>query len=166
MPNRDPVKYNAYMKNYLKGYRKTERGGASARKSSAKYQKSAHGRKVVRGLHDKYYVTVPGRAGALLSSTKKRKKTLLGFDLDKAWIQERIAKGHCEVSGLPFVLTLGHPPHAYAPSIDRIDSLKGYSKGNCRVVLWCLNAAFGHWGFEEAAKVWSAVLTKHTRKPR
>lgn len=53
----------------------------------------------------------------------------------------------CEMTGFPFECgSDGRSP--YSPSIDRIEPELGYVKGNTRMVLWCLNAAMGSWGFE------------------
>jgi len=43
----------------------------------------------------------------------------------------------CEYSGIPFDTNMRH----LCPSIDRLDSMKGYVKGNIAIVLTCLNMA-------------------------
>lgn len=73
------------------------------------------------------------------------------FDLTKEWISEKLANNMCEVSGEAFVYTKNTNNtyfNPYAPSVDRIDSAKGYTKDNCRVVLSCINMAIGEWGLE------------------
>jgi hypothetical protein len=64
-------------------------------------------------------------------------------DIDSAWVMERLDRGVCEFSGVPFVYETRHP---CMPSIDRIDPAQpGHMKDNCRVILWGLN------GFKGAA---------------
>ena len=54
------------------------------------------------------------------------------------WVRERVERGVCELSGVPFVF--GGNKHPRNPSIDRIDSSRGYTPDNCRIALWMLNA--------------------------
>jgi hypothetical protein len=64
-------------------------------------------------------------------------------DIDVGWVLERLERGVCEFSGVPFVYEKRHP---FMPSIDRIDPAQpGHMKDNCRVILWGLN------GFKGAA---------------
>jgi hypothetical protein len=63
------------------------------------------------------------------------------FDLTLEWARERWT-GNCELTGLPF--DWSKPLlHAFSPSIDRIDSLKGYTQDNCRFILQAINAFKG-----------------------
>ena len=55
------------------------------------------------------------------------------------WIEQRLLQGVCEVTGIAFERKGDRRP--FMPSIDRIDSSKGYTPENCRVVLWIINAA-------------------------
>lgn len=55
----------------------------------------------------------------------------------------------CEVSGIP--LSLGWREGAqknrpWAPSLDRINSAKGYTADNCRLVCVAVNLAMSEWG--------------------
>lgn len=61
------------------------------------------------------------------------------FDLDEAWVQEHMASGKCEVTGICF--GIGGSKSPWQPSIDRIDSDKGYTKDNCQMVVWIYNRA-------------------------
>jgi hypothetical protein len=62
-------------------------------------------------------------------------------DIDVDWIMERLDRGVCEFSGVPFVY---EPRHPHLPSIDRIDPTQpGHMKDNCRVILWGLNGFKG-----------------------
>lgn len=76
-----------------------------------------------------------------LFSVRHRAETLgLPYDLDKEWYLSGIEKG-CAMTGIPFELNhgLNHGRSAKHPSIDRIDSKKGYTKANCRMVLNIMN---------------------------
>jgi hypothetical protein len=81
----------------------------------------------------------------------------MNIDLD--WLEPKLIDGRCEISGLPFDLEQNESRGPFRPSVDRIDSLKGYTKENCRVIIWALNAAFAQWGeqtFKYIAKAWIA----------
>lgn len=72
----------------------------------------------------------------------------LEYSLDSAWYREK-SKGVCELTGLPFSLESPIEKgknNPLAPSIDRIDCNKGYTKDNCKVVLWAVNRALGEDG--------------------
>ena len=89
----------------------------------------------------------------LISSAKSRAKNKsLQFDLDLDWVKERL--NVCEVTGIKFeirdVTTTSSGRnyanrHPYTPTIDRIDNNKGYTKDNCRVVIWWYNLSKGVW---------------------
>ena len=97
---------------------------------------------------------VGGDARLRLRNCKRRaEKKGWDFDLDVEWIQERLDAGICEMSGIQFLYGFRRTWDSF--SIDRIDSTKGYTKDNCRAILWCLNLAFSTWG-EEVLK--SVVL--------
>lgn len=55
------------------------------------------------------------------------------------WIKGKLLAGVCEVTGIAFEFERNGNP--FFPSIDRIDSSKGYTPDNCRVVLWIINTA-------------------------
>jgi len=63
------------------------------------------------------------------------------FDLEPQWFEERLVRGRCELTGLPFVLNQSR--HPFLPSPDRINSDKGYTPDNTRLILWMLNSAKG-----------------------
>jgi hypothetical protein len=96
-----------------------------------------------------------------LSDVKARaKKWKMLFDLDYEWLfflWEK-QKGRCFLSGLELSLlppSSGARFNRLAPSIDRIDSQKGYTKDNVRLVCLHINNAINEYGveaFEELAR--------------
>ncbi len=86
---------------------------------------------------NEYYRTPFGRAHSLLSTCRDRaKRKGLAFNLDALWIAERIEVG-CAITHLPFDLSdNGLSRNAYAPSLDRINHEKGYTKKNTQIVLY------------------------------
>ena len=84
------------------------------------------------------------RAKEMLRSIKHRSKKLgLEYDIDEEWLKGKL-KGVCEATGLPFNFNdvkKGYTRNPNTPSIDRIDSSRGYTKDNCRVVIWMFNGA-------------------------
>lgn len=81
---------------------------------------------------------------------------LLSRETDIPRIARIIDEGVCQLTGLPFDLTHGcRKPNA--PSLDRIDSTKGYVPGNVRVVLWQVNAMMNEYGEDALLEVADAI---------
>lgn len=107
------------------------------------------------------YITPHGRALSLMKLAKKRAKNKgIIFSLTSNWFEERLKYGKCELSGLEFDFLT--PSGPYAPSVDRIDSTKGYEVSNCRVILWALNAAYGKWGKEIFDTIYKNIFLNST----
>lgn len=89
-----------------------------------------------------FYSSISGRAKTLMKGVERRSK-IKGWEIgiDVEFIQSRIEAGFCEVTGLPFDMNkpVGSKKNSYAPSIDRIDSGRPYSRDNSRVVIWQFN---------------------------
>lgn len=68
----------------------------------------------------------------------RSKKNGRPCDIDREWCVERWT-GRCELTGIEFVLNTPKRDNC-APSIDQIEPGKGYTKDNCRFILWMLNA--------------------------
>ncbi len=49
----------------------------------------------------------------------------------------------------------------FSPSIDRIDSSKGYTPDNCQFVLWAINVFKGDGTLEEMYEIATALINKH-----
>jgi hypothetical protein len=76
----------------------------------------------------------------------KRRARMKGreFNLSSDWVLERLRAGVCEVTGLPFDVTNisrtdDQMTSPWRPSVDRIDSSKGYTEDNCQLVVLAYN---------------------------
>ena len=104
------------------------------------------------------------RAREMIASSKwAAKKKGIPYDIDRAWLMLKLEAGVCELTGIPFQLEPldGGRQNPYTASLDRIVPSKGYVKGNVRVILWALNAAFNSYGEDVYAKIAKVYLAKH-----
>ena len=109
----------------------------------------------------KYRATIKGRVTVLYRFCQRRsKKKKCEFNLTREWIAEKLENGYCELSGEKFSFERPEKTYfnPYSPSIDRVDSSKGYTQENCRVVLSSVNMALGEWGLEHYVKIAKKVL--------
>ena len=109
--------------------------------------------------HDAYRATTHGRATRLLGGARGRaKKKGLSFSLSLEWVAARLDAGACELSDIAFA-----HKGKFAPSIDRIDSSKGYEASNCRVVATYVNSAIAQFGSKTFERV--AIKYLMARRP-
>jgi hypothetical protein len=95
-------------------------------------------------------------ASAMLSRAKGNAKSRgLEFKLSRAWLDEKLAVGCCEVSKLPFNT---EEANAFYPSIDRIDNSVGYLPSNCRLVVWIFNMAKNKYSDTEVMTLAKALV--------
>ena len=98
------------------------------------------------------------RARRLVDAARFRAKERgLPFDLDVAWVLERLEVGVCQLSAEPFDMTATRSMST--PSLDKIDATKGYTKDNTRLILFGLNAALGTWGEKRLFEAVAAAVT-------
>jgi hypothetical protein len=84
------------------------------------------------------------------AKNKNREFDISIDDLINLWDSQQ---GRCVLSGEKF-----HEEHgAYSASLDRIDSKKGYTKGNIRFILFALNSALLDYGIETYLDIAEAV---------
>jgi len=133
----------------------------------AKYSK----RKIDQQKNHQWYLnrckTPRFRAQQLLRYAKRRAlKNGLPMDLNLDWVYERVIKGRCEYTVCRF--DFNKAEHSYSnpmtPSIDRIDSSKGYTKDNCQVVIWAYNLLKSDWGAEAAGKMAVIIAEAYLKK--
>jgi hypothetical protein len=110
-----------------------------------------------------YRKTPRGRAQLLIADARKAdaRKQKFEINISADWIEEKLNKGTCELTGLPFDFSPSKNTYfnKYAPSLDRIDSGKGYIKDNVRVVLCAVNIALGQFTDEEMLPILKAMIT-------
>jgi hypothetical protein len=74
----------------------------------------------------------------------------LAFDLTADWVLEQVEAQEfkCCLTSIPFYMATDSKSfrHPFAPSIDRIDPSKGYTKANVRVVVFAINVMLMDWG--------------------
>ena len=103
------------------------------------------------------------RAGRLVSGAKSRAMERgMPFDLDVQWALEKLDKGTCEATGIPFDMNATRDWNT--PSLDRIVPHLGYTKTNTRMVLFAVNAACGSWGEGRMMEVASSILRKRQER--
>ena len=89
------------------------------------------------------------------------------FAITRTDVQKMLEKQQwrCAVSGLMFDLSYdAECKFSYNPfgiSIDRVDSAKGYTKDNVRLVLTAVNFALNEWGHDVYLRIAKAVVGKH-----
>lgn len=109
--------------------------------------------------------TIYGRMYSLFDAARTRarnKKLSFEIDLDFLLKKFETKEGRCELSGIEFDLKGKRNP--FGLSIDRIDSGKGYTKDNVRLVCLMVNLSLNKFGDESFFKMCEAVINK--RKER
>jgi len=135
-------------------------------KNAIKWQKDN------KKLHNKrrqgyYYSSPRQRAHVMLTSAKSRaKKKQLPFNLTKLWLLQKLENGTCELSGIPFDFSKSSKNNfnPMSPSIDRIDSSKGYTFDNCRVILTALNVALSEYGLGLYLEIAKKVISQQNKQ--
>lgn len=72
------------------------------------------------------------------------------------------SQGRCMMTGIEFEFERheGSCRRPFAPSLDRVDSSKGYAADNCRLVCVLINLAMNQWGLEPLMKAASHLITR------
>jgi hypothetical protein len=115
----------------------------------------------------RYKLTIKGRATSLFNGSKhsvkthrKRKRRTFEFSISKKWVLEKLEKGVCEVTNLPFNIR-GNARSLFLPSIDRINSKIGYTKENCHMVLFGYNNAKNMNTHEDVMRLAKALVKRY-----
>ncbi len=106
--------------------------------------------------------TLRGYLDTALSSARHRARTgSIPFDLDLDYLVElwETQNAKCMVSGLPFQRSRSKwRRNPFTPSLDRIDPILGYTKGNVRFVLDAVNVSLNEWGLETMLPIFKAIV--------
>lgn len=113
----NPERYNAYQVAYRA-------------KNPERVKKSARDRAAARREAQPAYT-------AFCSARVRARSMKVAFDLTREWANTHWT-GRCSMTGIEFAKGSGRPT-AFSASIDRIEPSFGYTKDNCRFVLWALN---------------------------
>jgi len=132
----------------------------------ANYKKSPKYLKTRRAIAERYGLTISGRAYRIVLSARIRaKRYALEFNLTTKDIEKRLRLMKCEITGLDLVLarngTTNYNP--WAPSLDRKDPKKGYTKQNTRLVCVAYNVAKGEWS-EDVLRTLVSALHKRFKE--
>ncbi len=111
-----------------------------------------------------FYRSIRGRTLTLLKSAQRRSKNLsLDINVDYDFIYSQVSGGVCAATGLAFDLDKpeGSMKNPYAPSIDRVDPNKGYTKDNTRIVIWQYNLMKGEITDDELLKLCTLIVERN-----
>lgn len=103
-------------------------------------------------------------AKALISAKSRSLKLGREFSITVEELQARYDRGVCERSGVPFDLSPGARSWR-TPSLDRIDSSKGYTLDNVQLVIWAYNSAKNN-DTDEDVEMLAAFLMRRAREKR
>lgn len=128
-------------------YSKTPGYREKSKKLGAKWR--ANNRELLRARSKTYFRVYFEKTAAtqpwlyLFRGARQRaKENNVPFDLDEAWAKQRWT-GRCELTDLEFSppeKRKGNKLRNFSPSIDRIVGERGYTKDNCRFILWAVNS--------------------------
>lgn len=104
----------------------------------------------------------------IFSACKKRAiDTGLKFSLTLKWVEKSLATGICERTGHSFVCKIGciDERNPWFPSIDRINSLLGYTKNNCQMVCLIYNLAKNRWTDATMLEMAKSIVEYYEKDP-
>jgi hypothetical protein len=112
--------------------------------------------------------TPKGRSYKLLEAARGRaRKKDREFSLERAWIEEILTIGTCQVTGIKFDMKLAKRNDnlknnsIYAPSVDRIENSRGYTPDNSRITLYAYNTGKNEWADTDMVRMARALMKFH-----
>jgi hypothetical protein len=109
-----------------------------------------------------YYLANPAKR-IYASAKQSAKNKGVQFSLSLQLLEAKLAKGACEVTGLPIMSNLGTGAKRgfYSPSLDRIDNSIGYIDSNVRIVCWGLNLGKNRYTDRDVNNLSLAIIASH-----
>ena len=121
----------------------------------------------IRDNSKRYFYTLKGRSYHLRRNARRRAlQRGLAFELEQSWILDKLEKGICDVTGLPFTFKTQEEYgkenncQPFSPTLDREFSEYGYTHENTRVVVAVYNYAKMHWTDEDVMVMVRAMAQK------
>lgn len=114
-----------------------------------------------RGNWLRWSQTLGGTATVLLAYARRRaKKFNLPFEIDRNFILVKLKPMLCEMTGIPLDRRSSQKGRAspFAPSLDRRNRLKGYTKQNTRIVCFAVNCLRYTWSDVTLRKIARGLL--------
>jgi hypothetical protein len=121
----------------------------------------------IRSQKSKCWASNPGVyfTERLFNSARRRsKESGVEFTITREFVLKKVMSGMCEMTGLPFSFAhMGSKQgtHPFAPSLDRIDPIKGYTPENSRLVLWGVNCAKNHFDDATVLTIAKAIVNAY-----
>ncbi len=114
-----------------------------------------------------YHISLKGYAARLYSGAVYRaKKKNLEFDLTSEWILKQLTPLICQATGLN--LKIERPENSksgmFQPTLDRIDSSKGYTIDNTIVTCWWWNVMKQDWSNTQVLEILKQLNLKEIEK--
>lgn len=157
---------NTYKREYNKKHRITNPEYYSLKKKKDKENRYKRKDKELKYRQSRYYSSdLKNIISITYSNVKGRAKQYsLQFDLDKEFLLDliKVQEQKCALTGLDFKydpenVEVAHK-RPFAPSLDRIDSTKGYTKDNVRFVCIIVNFALSEFGDKAFDKMCRAYM--------
>jgi hypothetical protein len=100
----------------------------------------------------------------LQAAARRATKAGIEFALTPEWAEARYT-GRCEITGTPFDVEGSEKrgPRPLSPSIDRLDQCFGYVPGNCRFILFAVNAFRGSMTDDEMLSIAESLVSALAR---
>ena len=149
-------KENEEYKEKQRTYAKKRRTHENQREIEAKYRK-------------KYLESLEGRVATLYNAAKQRSNQKgTEFEISKARIWIALKIGVCERTGIPFDFTLPNDTNfnPFTPSIDKINSKKGYTNDNIQIVCTVYNLGKGEMSDEQFIEFCRIAVRKYDERSR
>ncbi len=115
-----------------------------------------------------YYHSENGKINSMYNTAKRRaSKKKIEFSLTKEWITQQLIaqKFCCILTDIPFVFNETNSQlNPFIPSLDRINSSKGYTQDNTRIVCSIINLSLNEFGEQTFRQICEAYLNKSLPK--